>query len=270
MLKGRSFEKALLALKVLWENRVAIDSSLYTYEASLVIVNSRLYDDVGSALVIRRLEERGFFKVCGGGRGRGNRLKIKWTDDGINHFGGEKVLTTAAVVEPKPERLGAIFVDWDNLIIPAKMDRSFDSSEINIHLMHALLEASLKFVDKAHFFIFTSEGNLKRNSFYLAVDAEDLEIELITVPTVKDAADEEIRKKAEEFASNNPEISTFIFASGDGYFLPTIVKLIANFRKKVVLIPYCKDNMHGHYQQINDRIDKFSIIFLKPYFFKSG
>ncbi|MDO8676220.1 MAG: NYN domain-containing protein [Candidatus Azambacteria bacterium] len=167
-------------------------------------------------------------------------------------------------------RIGAIFVDWDNLVIPAKMDRSFDSSEINIHLMHALLEASLKFVDKAHIFIFTSEGNLIRNSFYLAVDTEDFEIELITVPTIKDAADEEIRKKAEEFAVSSPEISTFIFASGDGYFLRTIVKLITDFRKKVVLMPYCKDGMHHLYRRVNDRTDKFSITFLKPHFCKSG
>ncbi len=167
-------------------------------------------------------------------------------------------------------RLGAIFVDWDNLVIPAKIDRSFDSSEINIHLIRALFEASLKFVDKAHFFIFTSEGNLKRNSFYLAVDTKDLEIELITVPTVKDAADEEIRKKAEELASSNPEISTFVFASGDGYFLPTVAKLITDFRKKVVLMPYCKDHMHHLYRRIDDRNRKFSIVFLKPYFYKNG
>lgn len=282
MSKGRSFEKALLALKVLWENRTTIGSSLYTYEASRVITNSGIFDAFGAAQVVRRLEKKGFFEVCGGGRGRGNRLKIKWTDTGINHFGGEKpkevalyrngekVLAAGAVAEPKPERLGAIFVDWDNLIIPAKMDRNLDSAEINIHLMRALFEASLKFVDKAYFFIFTSEGHLKRNSFYLEVDAEDLEIELITVPTVKDAADEEIRKKAEELANSNPEIPTFIFASGDGYFFKTIVKLIQDFRKKVILMPYCKDNTHRLYKRVNGLTDKFIITFLKPYFCKNG
>lgn len=175
----------------------------------------------------------------------------------------KKVLT-------KPERLGAIFVDWDNLVIPAKMDRNFDSSEINIRLMHALFEASLKFVDKAHLFIFTSEGHLKRNSFYLEVDAEELEIELIKVPTVKDAADREIRKKAEELAVSNPEISTFIFASGDGYFAWVIEKLMVNFEKKVVLIPYCQDGMHRLYREINDKNNGFSILFLKPHFCKIG
>lgn len=170
----------------------------------------------------------------------------------------------------KPERLGAIFVDWDNLVIPAKMDRNFDSSEINVRLLYTLLEASLWFVDKAHLFVFTSEGHLKRNSFYLELDAEELEIELITVPTLKDAADEEIRKKAEELASNNPEISTFIFASGDGYFVRTVEKLITNFRKKVVLMPYCKDKMHYAYRRINDQANKFSIVFLRPYFCKNG
>lgn len=168
------------------------------------------------------------------------------------------------------ERLGVIFVDWDNLVIPAKMDRSFDSSEINVRLIHALLEVSLKFVDKAHLFIFTTEGNLIRNSFFLEVNAEDLEIELITVPTVKNAADEEIRKKAEELAINNPEISTFIFASGDGYFFRTVIKLVTNFGKKVVLMPYCKDGMHHLYQKINDLSNKFSISFLKPHFCKIG
>lgn len=168
------------------------------------------------------------------------------------------------------ERLGAIFVDWDNLVIPAKTDRNLDSSEINIHLMQALIEASLKFVDKAHFFVFTSEGNLIRNSFYLEADAEELEIELITVPTLKDAADEEIRKKAEELANSNPEISTFIFASGDGYFVRTVEKLITDFRKKVVLMPYSKNRMHHAYRRINDQANKFSIIFLKPHFCKNG
>lgn len=188
----------------------------------------------------------------------------------ILYRNGKKVLAAGAVLEPKPERLGAIFVDWDNLVIPAKMDRNLDSSEINIHLMRALFEASLKFVDKAHFFIFTSEGNLKRNSFYLEVDAEDLEIELIAVPTVKDAADEEIRKKAEELASSNPEIPTFIFASGDGYFRKTISKLLTDFGKKVVLMPYCKDNTHRIYKRANGLIDKLRVIFLKPYFCKNG
>ncbi|GEM_PF-2769316 len=269
MPKGRPPKKALSALKVLWENKIAVGSSLYTYEASLVITNSKIFD-TGVANVIRQLEKKGFFEVCGGGRGRGKRLEIKWTDAGINHFGDKKVRATVVVPEPKAERLGAIFVDWDNLVIPAKIDSSFDSSEINIHLMRALLEASLKFVDKAHIFIFTAEGNLIRNSFYLEVDAEDLEIELITVPTVKNAADEAIRKKAEELAINNPEISTFIFASGDGYFLRTIRALITSFRKKVVLMPYCKDNMHHRYQQIKDRTNKFNIIFLKPHFCKNG
>lgn len=169
-----------------------------------------------------------------------------------------------------PERLGAIFVDWDNLVIPAKMDRGFDSLEINFRLMHALLEASLKFVDKAHFFVFTSEDHLRRNSFYLEVDAEDLEIELIKVPTVKNAADEEIRKKAEKLADSNPEISTFIFASGDGYFIRTIARLITNFKKKIVLMPYSKDGMHRAYRQIGSLTSKFSIIFLKPHFCKNG
>lgn len=272
MPKGRPPKKALSALKVLWENKIAVGSSLYTYEASLVITNSKIFN-TGVANVIRQLEKKGFFEVCGGGRGRGKRLEIKWTDAGINYFGGKKVRAATVVPEPKPEkpeRLGAIFVDWDNLVIPAKIDSSFDSSEINIHLMRALLEASLKFVDKAHIFIFTAEGNLIRNSFYLEVDAEDLEIELITVPTVKNAADEAIRKKAEELAINNPEISTFIFASGDGYFLRTILALITSFRKKVVLMPYCKDDMHHRYQQIKDRNNKFNIIFLKSYFFKIG
>lgn len=178
----------------------------------------------------------------------------------------KKVLTKVN----KPERLGAIFVDWDNLVIPAKIDRNFDSSEINIRLMRALLEASLKLVDKAHLFVFTSEGHLKRNLFYLEVDAEDFEIELIKVPTVKDAADEEIRKKALEFAISNPEISTFVFGSGDGYFGRTIEKLITNFGKRVVLMPYCKDGMHNLYWKINDENNKFSIIFLKPHFCKNG
>lgn len=169
----------------------------------------------------------------------------------------------------QPERLGAIFVDWDNLVIPSKMDRSFDSTEINIRLVRALLEASLKFVDKAHLFVFTSEGNLKRNSFFLEVNAEDLEIELTTVPTTKNAADEEIRKKAEKLANSNPEISTFIFASGDGYFLKTIVKLIEGFKKKVVLMPYCKDNMNRLYERLNGLTDKFVIAFLRPYFCKN-
>jgi hypothetical protein len=102
------------------------------------------------------------------------------------------------------------------------------------------------------------------------VDAQDHEMELISVPTVKDAADEEIIKKAEALASGNPEISTFIFASGDGYFLKTVVKLIMDFGKKVVLMPYCKDNMHHLYQRVNGMTDKFSISFLKPYFCKSG
>lgn len=182
-----------------------------------------------------------------------------------------KVLNAILIKKPKqPERLGAIFIDWDNLVIPAKMDRSFDSSEINVHLMRALLEASLKFVDRAHLFIFTSEGNLIRNSFFLEVDAEDLEIELIVVPTTKDAADEEIRKKAIELANSNPEIPTFIFGSGDGYFLKTIVKLIDDFKKKVVLMPYCKDNMNRLYHKVNALSNKFSISFLKPYFCKIG
>lgn len=178
----------------------------------------------------------------------------------------KKVQATAAIAGSKPEQLGAIFVDWDNLVIPAKMDRGFDSSEINIRLIYALLKASLKFVNKAHLFIFTSEGHLKRNSFYLEVDAEELDIQLITVPTVENAADEAIRKKAEELANNNPEISTFIFASGDGYFARTIEKLITDLRKNVVLMPYCKDSTHGLYKEINGIINKFSIIFLKPHF----
>ena len=181
-----------------------------------------------------------------------------------------KVLWENKIVpEPKPERLGAIFVDWDNLVIPMEMDGGLNVSEINIHLMRALLETSLKFVDKAHLFIFTAEGHINRN-YFLEVDVEEFDLELIIVPSEKDAADEEIRKKAEELASNNPEISTFIFASGDGYFLPTVLKLIRDFRKKVVLMPYCKDNMHHCYRQINDRTNKFSIIFLKPHFCKSG
>ena len=102
------------------------------------------------------------------------------------------------------------------------------------------------------------------------MDAEDLEIELITVPTVKNAADEAIRKKAEEMAISNREIPIFIFASGDGYFARTVVKLITTFRKKVVLMPYCKDGTHHLYRKINEANNQFTITFLRPYFFKSG
>ena len=170
--------------------------------------------------------------------------------------------------EPKPERLGAIFVDWDNLVIPAEKDRGLNVPGINVHLMRALLETSLKFVDKAHLFVFTAEGHINKN-YFLEVDAEEFDLDLIVVPSRKDAADEAIRLKAEELMSEEG-IDTFIFASGDGYFIPTVAKLIRDFGKKVVLTPYCKDNMHYHYRQIDDPTSKFSIIFLKPYFCKSG
>ena len=161
--------------------------------------------------------------------------------------------------EPKLERLGAIFVDWDNLVIPAGMDGSFNVSEINIHLTRALLEASLMFVDKAHLFIFTAEGHINRN-YFLEVDAEEFDLELIVVPSTKDAADEAIRLRAEELMSEEG-ISTFIFASGDGYFI-NIAKKLKQAGKQVVFMPYSNDHFHSQYRVM---LDPSNIVFLKPH-----
>ncbi len=161
--------------------------------------------------------------------------------------------------EPKPERLGAIFVDWDNLVIPVEMDGGLNVSEINIHLTRALLEVSLRFVDKAHLFIFTSEGNINRN-YFLEVDAEEFDLELIVVPSEKDAADEAIRLKAEELM-NEEGIFTFIFASGDGYFVD-IAKKLKQAGKKVVFMPYSNDHFHNQYRVL---LDPSNIVFLKPH-----
>ena len=81
------------------------------------------------------------------------------------------------------------------------------------------------------------------------------------MPTVKDAADKEIRKKAEELASNNPEISTFIFASGDGYFIELARKL-RQAGKNVVFMPYSNDNFHKQYWVV---LNSRNIFFLKPF-----
>lgn len=161
--------------------------------------------------------------------------------------------------EPKPERLGAIFVDWDNLVIPAEMCGVFNVSEINIHLTQALLEVSLRFVDKAHLFIFTAEGHINRN-YFLEVDAEEFDLELIIVPSIKDAADEVIRLKAEELMDEE-SVSTFIFASGDCYFID-IAKKLRQAGKKVVFMPYSNDHFHNQYRVI---LDPSNIIFLKPH-----
>ena len=158
-----------------------------------------------------------------------------------------------------PERLGAVFVDWDNLVIPTEMDQDLDISEINIHLMQALLNASLRFIDKAHLFVFTSEGNINRN-YFLEVDAEEFDLELIVVPSTKDAADEAIRLKAEELMDKE-DISTFIFGSGDGYFID-IARKLKQAGKKVIFMPYSKDNFHNQYRNM---LDPGNIVFLKPY-----
>ena len=138
-------------------------------------------------------------------------------------------------------------------------DRGLDASEINIQLTRALLETSLKFVDRAHFFIFTSEGNVNKN-YFLEVDAEEFNLELIVVPSTKDAADEAIRLKAEELISEE-DIYTFIFGSGDGYFID-IARKLKKAGKKVVFMPYSNDNFHDKYQ---DLLDPGNIVFLKPY-----
>lgn len=161
-------------------------------------------------------------------------------------------------------RLGAIFVDWDNLVIPTEADLNFNISKINICLMRALLEASLNFVDKAYVFIFTAKGNIKRN-YFLEADADEFGFELIIVSSSKNAADKAIKLKAEKLI-NEEDICTFIFASGDGYFIPTVRKLITHFGKKVILMPYCK--AHHLYRRINKRNGRFNIIFLKPYLYR--
>lgn len=159
----------------------------------------------------------------------------------------------------KPERLGAILVDWDNLVIPTEKDLNLPVWEINIYLMRALLEASLKFIDKAHLFVFTSQGNINRN-YFLEDDTKDFDLELIVVPSKKDAADKAIVLKAVELMREK-EVTTFIFASGDGYFIKTAERL-KKAGKKVVFMPYSEDHLHSDYL---NSFNPNNIVFLKYY-----
>ncbi len=181
----------------------------------------------------------------------------------------EKALAAAPEVtlyenKPKPERLGAILIDWDNLVIPVEIDLRLPVWEINIHLMRALLEASLKFVDRAHLFVFTAEGQIDRN-YFLKDDTKEFDLELIVVPSEKNAADEAIRLKAKELLQREltckEVLNTFIFASGDGYFIETAKKL-KRAGKKVVLMPYSRDHLHRDYQFV---LGSNNIVFLKSY-----
>lgn len=293
MPRGRS-DKSGAALKVLWENRGAIGSSLYTYEATRVIVKSMLFGITGAPLVIRRLEKKGFFNVCDVSHGQGMMLEIKWSDAGINHFGGEKpklvslpANLTAGLAKdslkksakkvlapkakkpapetakayapiaskpgPAPARIGVILIDWDNIAISAAEEDKMAAagSELNNRLFRAIIDRSLKFVDKADIFIYTAEGHLDRNPLLLLDAEEDWHVELIVVPSEKDAADAAMVKKAEEIVASSPDISRFIFVSGDGYFIPLTEKLL-RAKKQVLLLPWSLASMNFGYEALSN------------------
>ena len=148
-----------------------------------------------------------------------------------------------ATVKPVSEKVGAVLIDWDNLAIPAEAD-GIPPLELNYKLLGAILKQSLKFVEKAHFLVFATEGTLRANPL-LEVDVEELGIELVIVPPEKDAADRKIKEKAEELAAGK-NVSFFIFASGDAYFYETVCDLLRS-RKKVKMIAYRWDNISQKY-----------------------
>ncbi|KKS45618.1 MAG: hypothetical protein UV10_C0018G0011 [Candidatus Azambacteria bacterium GW2011_GWA1_42_19] len=159
----------------------------------------------------------------------------------------------------RTEKIGAIFIDWDNLVIPAENDRKLTYEEIFNLLIKTIVEQALKFIDVAHLFIYTSEAHIIINPFF-EVYCEEMGFEPIFVPVAKDAADKEIVSKAEELASDQA-ISTFVFASGDGFFTNTVIKL-KEIGKKVVIMPYDRFSLNSVYLWMLDT--KKEIIFLKP------
>ena len=197
-----------------------------------------------------------------------NHFKLEYHEaHASGHASKEELAWVIDSIKPKivipnktrTEKIGAIFIDWDNLVIPAENDRKLTYEEIFNLLIKTIVEQALKFIDVAHLFIYTSEAHIIINPFF-EVYCEEMGFEPIFVPVAKDAADKEIVSKAEELASDQA-ISTFVFASGDGFFTNTVIKL-KEIGKKVVIMPYDRFSLNSVYLWMLDT--KKEIIFLKP------